>query len=47
MDESNFDKNFGITSGVRRTIKDKAVIPPPVRAVISAPYSKERTEEKN
>lgn len=39
MDESNLSKYFGITSGVRRTINDNAEIPPPVRAVISAPCS--------
>lgn len=39
MEASNLEINFGMTSGVRRTINDKAETPPPVRAVISAPCS--------
>lgn len=38
-DVSNFAIYLGITSGVRRTINDRAVTPPLVLAVISAPYS--------
>lgn len=39
MDESNLDKNFGITSGVLRTMNDSAETPPFVRDVMSAPNS--------
>lgn len=44
--ESNFEMYFGTTSGVRRTMKESAVTPPLVRAVISAPCSVDRRKIK-